>query len=485
MFERKTVLAITVALLALFPCGRAWSAETYTQAELAEQRREYIVALFAKLLCSGVFVVGRDADEFIANDLSRGAGPGIPTWDEIEVDVDRENDRVTLSVDGAPPRTAVYHGDQGCTLLTAGETAVHFTPVTIESPSPDPATQDWPMGDRLPAGFPDVVDVDALNRALDRAFDDTLNRVPQKTRAMVVVYRGRIVGERYAEGFDINTRHISWSMGKSITAALVGIPVGDGHFAVTDPAPIPEWQGADDPRSAIRIAHLLRMSGGLDFDTGSLGDGTIYTELDHHRYVYFGAPNVFSYSIERPLAFEPGDTWRYRNCDPLALGKIVRATVEAEGGAYNRFPYDALFHRIGMRNMVLEVDPWGNFIMTGFDYGTARDWARFGLLHLWDGVWQGERILPEGWVDFVRAPAPAHPGKGYGGLFWLNAGGRFGTLPEDLFWPAGHMGQVCMISPSRDLVVVRLGHSAEGGFDPYIERVMGEIFAAIEPRNAQ
>ena len=130
--------------------------------------------------------------------------------------------------------------------------------------------------------------------------------------------------------------------------------------------------------------------------------------------------------------------------------------------------------------MVLEPDPYGNFIMTGFDYGTARDWARFGLLHLQDGLWEGERILPEGWVEYIRTPAPANKERAYGGLFWLNRGRRYRNLPEDMYWPAGHHGQVVKIIPSRDMIIVRLGHSAAGGFDAYIEKVVRDILNAVK-----
>jgi CubicO group peptidase (beta-lactamase class C family) len=266
-------------------------------------------------------------------------------------------------------------------------------------------------------------------------------------------------------------------MGKSITAALIGILVGDKHFSVDDLAPIAEWRDASDPRSKITIASLLNMSSGLEF--GRPEDATaMFTDRDHHRFVYFGAVDVFKYSVNRPAEFPPHKVWRYRNCDPLCLGKMIRQTVEARGEEYLTFPQRALFDRIGMRNMVLEVDPYGNFIMTGFDYGTARDWARFGLLHLHDGIWEGERILPEGWVKYVSTPAPADAAQHYGALFWLNKGGRYKSMPRDMYWPAGHHGQNVWIIPSRDMLIVRLGHSTRGGFDEYMEGVAQQILAA-------
>ena len=449
--------------------------------DVEEQRAEYRLAMNAKLLCSGVFVIGRDAEEFIANDLQYHGLSG-EDWDKIEVIVDRERKSVTLMAPGVRSRTALFNGDQGCTLLPAGEDRVSFEPHAVTSSLPDPMTQDWPMGDRLETGpLPAEVDGGSLASALDFAFDDANHARPQMTRAIVVLYKGRLIAERYAPGFDKDTRHISWSMGKSITSALIGILVGQGEFQVDDPAPIAQWRSAGDPRGSITVGHLLHMSSGLKFERGSAANRLSYTDGDNHTFVYFGATDVFKYSVGNELEFPPDTVWRYRNCDPLALGKIIRDAVQARGEDYLGFPQKALFDRIGMRNMVLETDPYGNFIMTGFDYGTARDWARLGLLHLQGGLWQGERVLPEGWVDYIRTPAPASSNQGYGGLFWLNAGKRHESLPEDAYWPAGHHGQVVMIIPSRDMVVVRLGHSARGGFDPYIEETVRRILDCVDP----
>jgi CubicO group peptidase (beta-lactamase class C family) len=448
------------------------------QQQQQQRRAEHGLAMLTKLLASGVFVVGREPDEFIRNDLTHYAELGLPDWKAIDVRIDRAAKSVTLQAPGIPARTAVFCGDQGCVLLPRGATKVSFKPVPVRSALPAAATQPWPMGDVLgDEPLPAEVDRGALSAALDFVFDDSAHTVPQTTRAMVVVYKGRIVAERYRPPFKQDTRHISWSMGKSITAALVGILVGQGHFKLEDPAPLAEWQGAADSRRRITIADLLHMSGGLKFESPA-DPAAMFTDRDNHRYVYFGAVDVFDYSVSRELEHPPGTVWRYRNCDPLSLGKIIRQTVEARGEEYLTFPQRALFDRIGMRHMVLETDPYGNFIMTGFDYGTARDWARFGLLHLNDGVWQGERILPKGWIDTITAPAPADPDKKYGGLFWLNRGGQYETLPRDMFWPAGHHGQVVLVIPSCEMVIVRLGHSARGGFDDYLEPVVQKILAA-------
>jgi CubicO group peptidase (beta-lactamase class C family) len=303
---------------------------------------------------------------------------------------------------------------------------------------------------------------------------------PQNTRALVVTYRGKIVGERYAPGFTAHTPQISWSAGKSITAALVGILAGRGLLKVDEPAPVPEWHGEGDGRNAIRVRDLLNMSSGLDFVNDGLSGEKSFRKENEHMRVYFDALNVFEHAVNQPLAIPPGTEFRYRNSDPLTLGRIVRQTVEARGEDYLTFPYRALFDRIGARDYVLETDPYGNFIMTGYDYGSAMDWTRFGLLHLRDGVWQGERILPEGWTELVSTPAPGAHEKQYGGLFWLNRGGAMPRVPEDAYWAAGHMGQVSVVIPSRDLVVVRLGPSP-GGSSEYLNECIGRVLDAISP----
>lgn len=451
------------------------------------EKLDHTLAFFAKLLCSGVFVGERDPQEFVERDLMTHVRPeGMPvTWDDITWEVDAERGTVRLTAQGER-RSAVFNDGYGCTIVPRGETGVHFTPVPVVSSLPDPPTQAWPKGDLEPSGsMPGSIDSVALNGALDLAMDDSRQPVPQETRALLVVHQGRIIGERYAAGFGPESRHVSWSMGKSITAALVGLLVGDGELNIDDPSPIAKWQGGSDPRAEITIRNLLNMSSGLQFvraqDDAQLDLG--WTSRDDHIYIYYGGIDVFAHSVSRPLEFAPGTHWRYRNCDPLTLGKIVRQVVEARDEEYLTFPQRRLFDRIGMRRMVLEPDPWGNFVMTGFDWGTARDWARFGLLHLWDGVWKptGERILPDGWTDVVRAPAPANTEKDYGGQFWLNLGGRLSNSPRDTYWPAGAWGQVVLIVPSHDLVVVRLGHSLDTGdpFDAYLDATLSGIIGAL------
>lgn len=416
------------------------------------------VAIGAHHLCSGLWVVGRATkrtpEEIVAQDIAPFKDFSWEKSFRYRVDADRRT--VTVRGEEIPARTAKYNGDQGCSILPRGETEIHFKPVAVPRNLPDAARQPWPMGD-LDAAAP--VPAGVNRSALDAALDWGMAQTQHNTRAIVVVYRGKIVGERYAAGWTKDTPQISWSAGKSITAALTGILVKQGSLRADDFAPVKEWRVEGDPRGQIRVRDLLHMSSGLDFANLGLNGPESYTRENEHMRIYFDGLNVFEHAINQPQEIPPNTQWRYRNSDPLTLGRIIREKVEARGENYLTFPQRALFDRIGARNFILETDAWGNFIMTGFDYGAARDWARFGLLHLWDGVWQGERILPERWVQFISTPAPADKTRGYGGLFWLNRGGAWKGVPEDAFMASGHMGQYTMVIPSRDTVVVRLGPS--------------------------
>lgn len=471
--HRLAVVALLVFSVPALPLGL----DAADKESESPEETGFALAFAAKALCSCVFISGRDIEEFLDHDLTQDSA--FDWWDEARVNVDTLARRVTVSLPSGLARSAIFHPFQGCTILPPRRDEVFFTPVDVSPHLPDAATTPWPMGDRLQSGpVPGEVDAAALESALDYAFDDTALAVAQNTRAIVVVYKGRIIAERYAPGYDLDSRHIGWSMGKSITSALIGILVERGLLQIDRPAPVDEWQGADDPRAKITLADLLHMSSGLDFRRLS---PAVRTRENDHFYVYYGAIDVYQHSISRPLAHPPGTHWAYRNGDPLTLGKIMRQTVEAQGENYLSFPQRALFDRIGIRTMVLEPDPYGNFIMTGYDFGSARDWARFGLLHLWHGVWQGERILAEGWTEFVSTPAPADTARRYGGLFWLNRSGDFPGIPRDAYSAAGHLGQRTMIIPSRDMVVVRLGHSPDGpAFSRYFDKLVSRILESVE-----
>jgi len=413
------------------------------------------LAGYTKVLCSAVFVSGRDPEEGSTNSAYWWLGQG--ELDRITFDVDREQQVVTASLDGFT-KEARYFGDQGCVLTGNG---IHFTPTPVTSTLPDAMSVPWPMGDQ-PDGTPlaDDIDQEKLAAAVEAAF------APEAmTAAFVVVHKGRIIAERYGDGITKDTQLESWSMGKSLTATLFALLLGDGSYSLDQPAPVALWQEPDDARRKIRIRDLLNMSAGLQFLGNQEPGGGRTQYYPDHYYIYTGAVDAFTYSITRPLEFEPGTDGRYRNSDPLTIGYLIKQEVERRGENYLTWPQQELFDRIGIRKQVLEPDPYGNFLMTGYDYGTARNWARIGLLYAEDGMWMGERVLPEGWTEFVSTPAPGWRRPEYGGFFWLNGIERW-ALPAETYLAAGAGGQNTYIVPSLDLVIVRMGHFRGSRFSP-------------------
>ena len=231
------------------------------------------------------------------------------------------------------------------------------------------------MGDLLPKdGLPPELDATIMARAIDAAFE------PQDalTAAYVVTWKGQIIGERYRDGITMHTPLESWSMGKSLTATLLGTLIEDGVYSLDQPAPIPEWQNENDPRKEIRIADILHMSSGLRFRAPRDPDFDPADGYPDHRYVYTGAINSFEWAAKRPLQWRPNTVGRYRNSDPVLANYLIRLAVEKRGGDYHRFPQRAVFDKLGMRDMVLETDPYGNFLLQGLSsdqHVTGRDWV--------------------------------------------------------------------------------------------------------------
>jgi CubicO group peptidase (beta-lactamase class C family) len=451
MDVKRSLTAVAIVVLGLIAVAGACQNTTVAVPAPVGTRTELGLQGFAKVLCSAVFISERDPAEAAKNSaywFMPADEQDKVTW---TIDRDRKIARATL---GTMTREAVFHGDQGCVIQLTGTNGLHFKPVVVKTALADGSAVPWPMGDRpdnepAPAG----IDRGKLDAAVNLAFSDP----SALTAAFLVVYKGRIVAERYLPGITKDTQLESWSMGKSITSTLFALLVKDGTYSLEQPAPVMAWRAPDDPRSKIRNIDLLRMSGGLRFLAEQDPDYSPDKGYADHFYIYTGAVDVFEYSINRPLQFPPNTEGRYRNCDPLTIGYLIKQAVQKRGEEYLTWPQRALFDRIGIRRQVLETDPYGNFILTGYDYGTARNWARIGLLYLQDGVWQGTRILPEGWAKFVSTPAPAWKRPVYGGLFWINGDGAW-NLPRDAYFAAGAGGQNTWIVPSHDLVIVRMGH---------------------------
>ncbi len=310
-------------------------------------------------------------------------------------------------------------------------------------------TEEWPRGD-VPPGV-------SLAPLLDELFDDA--GPLSTTHAAVVVHRGRLVAERYAgelerwdgpsEQIGPETRLLSWSMAKSMLHAVVGPLVGDGHLMVDAPAPVPAWQGAGDPRGAITLEDMLEMRDGLDF----IEEYIIGSRSDVIDMLFgSGQEDMAAFTEAKPLAVPPGSRFRYSSGTSMVISAIVARSVGG-GDRYRSYLERTLFEPIGMRSARPGFDAAGTWVASSTVHATARDFARFGYLYLRDGIWDGRRLLPEGWVDHGRLPRSVDPKDGdlYGAHWWV-VGDEFGS-----FRASGYEGQSILVSPGLDLVVVRLG----------------------------
>ncbi len=438
---------------------------------------------FAKTMCSAVFITGL-SPEFAAEHVGYFTAPYAERAKLGKPVVDRQTKTVSVRTPGGLVRVAIYTGGQGCVCLPEGQDKLNFTPSTITSKLPDASKTPWPMGDVVMNSAPPAgLDMDKVRRAVDSAFSPA----EAFTAALVITYKGKIIGERYAPGITKSTALESWSMGKSLSATIMGILMKKGVYKLDQPAPIPEWQGKGDGRAKIRIMDIMHMSSGIycrsaydpDFDS-TLG----YAE---HKYLYTGGVNSFHYAASLPQQWLPNTVGRYRNCDPVLINYLNRLGIEKLGKDYHSFPQRELFDKIGIRTMVMETDPYGNFLTQGYELACGRDWARLGNLYLQDGMWNGERILPEGFTKFVSTLAPAWVAEDrplYGGLFWVNGDGAM-PIPKDAYSMLGAGGQYVTIIPSHDLVIVRLGHfkgSIHGDDATSLNRALALLMEAV-PRH--
>ncbi len=396
----------------------------------------------ASLLCEGLFTEHRAQAAIEALELT-----GIyPEYDAIvptlAAKVDTARYRVTVAFDPAlPPRIAQWRPRLGCSTAPIG--AADFDPPRLDRGTPDLDARAWPMGDAGAVAAP-VGDAAALEAAVAAAFSD----VGPRTTAVVVLQNGRIVAERYALGFGPHTPERTFSVAKSLTATLIGLAGARGIVDPAQPTHLPEWNRAGDPRAAITVDQLLRMASGLH--SGQAGNRT--------DTIYFGGATVAEDAGRWPLEAAPGTRFRYANDDFLLAARALGLKL---GAGKLAFPFAALFEPIGMTRTFAETDPAGDFILSSSVFTTARDLARFGLLYANDGVWQGKRLLPVGWRDYVtRASGPQPAQGGYGAGFWLFGAEKH--LPTDTFAAEGNRGQYVVIVPSRNIVIVRRGEDRDG-----------------------
>ena len=430
------------------------------------------VGYASHLLCSETFVSGLDPEKVFAERVM--ATPGLVLLRPgLRYQLDRDRREVTTTAYGFFPRRSVYREGLGCLLMHDGEPSP-------KQAAPAPVSVDAPVLtlEAAPARDP------RLEAALDRIFAEW-SPPTRQTKAVVVVHDGRIIAERYAPGYAVDTRILSWSAAKSVTSALIGVLVREGRLAVDQPAPVPAWRQPGDPRGAITIGNLLRMNDGLDFSEAKAGTDKVSRML-------FMETDMAGLVERAPLAAPPGEHWRYCSGATMLLSRIIRDAVGGSAEDVKRFAGRELFGPLGMTSAMFEFDATGAPIGSSFFFATARDWARFGMLYLNDGVVGGKRILPEGWARYSAEPTPGSA-WGYGAGFWTNIGDSQGAIwrrslgmPAGSFMAVGFQGQYVVVAPSERLVAARFAitQANRWGDVEGVARLTGDVVEALREKRA-
>lgn len=393
-------------------------------------------AYAAKIVCSNTFIAGRDPAEVLAKDVQ---APGHPLLKYVSFE--KGDDSITTNAFGfIAAQTAIYRPGLGCVSVPDGNVEAAKAVVLADIPKAEKSELEWPLGDQV--SKPMSEPVQALLADPELAGPDM--------RAIVVVKDGRIIGERYGEGFTDDTPLMGWSMTKTVTAALVGARIGEGKLSYDQDHLFKAWT---DDRAKIKVSDLLSMQSGLNLEEsyGDVNDVTrmLFLEPDQARFVE-----------SKPLEVQPGQKFEYTTGSAVLLTRLWMDTFPDQKEAL-AYPRKALFDRIGMSSAVLEPDEAGTFSGGSLMYATARDWVRFGLLLADNGQWNEEPVLPPEFMLRVSTATALSEGVYTGGLAWKAASGqRKGdtyVIPADTYWAIGHDGQSMAIVPSEHLVVLRLG----------------------------
>lgn len=413
----------------------------------------------AKQMCTCVFVLGREAKDIDTSDL--GELPLSIATNKVNY----KDSSVTSSVWGTASKKAIYRRGIGCTLINdMSEKQLRSQSFVIPVASVQNTDSiAWPNGDKVVDTLPYAITKNKLQAAVDGAFKEPYPGKKQRTRAVIILYNGQLVAEKYAPGFTKDTKMYGWSMAKSITAALIGTLVQQGKLNINKTAPVTEWNNLKDPRHAITIENLLQQTSGLDFHED-------YSKASDVTNMLYKKDNMASYAASHSLAHKPGTVFNYSSGNSNILSRIIRQAVGEKD--YAAFPFKELFYRIGMYHTSFEPDASGTYVGSSYMNATARDYARFGLLYYNDGVWNGERILPVGWVKQTQTSSPANSYKNYGYQFWLNGFDEkhpsqkaYPDVPADMYYCDGYAYEDIYIIPSKKLVVVRLGLILDKSFN--------------------
>lgn len=414
----------------------------------------------AKYLCSAVFVSNREHAEVEAMDLH------FSLIQYVTNVVNLQDSSVTSSFLWRKSKAICRKGFGATLIQDADENALRKVKFPAIRAACNPDTVAWPQGNLMPRKNA-AIDTVKLEEITEKLMDE--EGYNGHAFAFMVVHKGIPVVEAYQPQFNEKTRFLSWSMAKSFTNALAGIMVKEGKWDISKPAGIPEWQG--DDRKKITINDLMLMQSGLNWneDYGNRSDVTqmLYCETDFARFAY-----------NRPAQYPSGTHWYYSSGSVNVVNYLMRKTLGNDHDYY-LFAQTELFGKIGMPDAVFEVDASGTQVGSSYIYATARDYARVGLLYLNDGVFNGERILPEGWVKYSTTPASDSKGR-YGSLFWLNQSKYYPAAPADMYSCNGHDGQQIFIIPSKELLVVLLGYSPKPNRVMKFNELLGDVLSTIQ-----
>ncbi len=423
-----------------------------------QPRLKIITGYAAKSMCSCVFVANRTPESVLGQDLNFSFVKYAKAW------VDENEKAAYSTVFGLSKRKAVFREGLGCSLVFDEEPSELPGGFGIKQSILKKDTI-WPIGDQMSDTTFENINYEKLEKVVNEAFDAEGESV-KNTRAVLVIYKDQIVAEKYAPGFTVETPQLGWSMTKSITNAMVGLLVKEGKLSIESSNLFKVWE--QDERKSITLNNLLQMNTGLDWNE-QYGDQSDITLMLYRQNDKAG------YAINRELMSKPGSVWEYSSGTTNIIQKLMKNVIGNEE-EYWKYPYVNLFDKIGMESAMIEVDNTGTFVGSSYGYATPRDWAKFGLLYLHDGVWDGEQILPEGWVDYSKKATDASEGE-YAAHFWTNSSLKHPDAPQDMFWCQGFHGQRVYIIPSKDMVIVRLGVSEDGTyeFDPLLKGIIESV----------
>lgn len=417
---------------------------------------DLISGFASKSVASGHFIDNRSLETIEQGDND------IPKIDWAKNTINDTEKYVTATVYGLKERQAIYREGLGATLINDDYDV--SKPYNVPKRTKLENNLPFPYGNNEPKDTVfSTINYDKLNATVTNAFDKKGIK-DKRTRSVIVIYKDKIIAEKYDTGFDKDSRILGWSMTKSLTATYFGILEKQGKFDINKPAPIKEWQ--KDERAIIKTSDLLHMNSGLEWEEN-------YEKICDATKMLFQAEDMGKVQLEKPAQFPPNLHWNYSSGTTNLLSKILRSQFKTHQ-EYLDFWYNSLFDKIGMNSALVETDMVGNFVGSSYGWATTRDWAKFGLLYLHKGNWNGEQLFNESWAKFVATPTNTSNGR-YGGQFWLNAGGYFPNVPRDMFYASGYQGQMVAIFPSHDLVIVRMGLSEKFDFNGFLSEVVGSI----------